>query len=40
MKDIGFHDIQQRKFKDGRDTFLPIEKEERKWDTLYMEGVK
>ena len=40
MKCVGFHDIQERKFKDGRDTFLLIEKEERKWDTLYMEGVK
>ena len=29
-----------RKFKEGMDTFLLIEKEERKWDTLYMEGVK
>ena len=40
MKDIGFRDIQERKFKEGKNTLLLIEKEERKWETLYMEGVK
>ncbi len=40
MNDIGFCDIQERKFKEGRNTFLLIEKEERKWETLYIEGVK
>ena len=40
MKDIGFRDIQERKFKEGKNTFLCIEKEERKWGTLYIEGVK
>jgi len=40
MKDIGFHDVLERKFKDGKNTFLLIDKEERKWGTLYMEGVK
>ena len=40
MKDIGFRDIQERKFKEGKNTFLLIEKEERKWEALYMEGVK
>ena len=40
MKDIGFCDIQERKFKEGKNTFLLIEKEERKWETLYIEGLK
>lgn len=40
MKDVGFRDVQERKFKEGKNTFLLIEKEERKWGTLYMEGVK
>ena len=40
MKCVGFHDVQERKFKDGENTYLLIEKEERKWGTLYMEGVK
>lgn len=36
MKDIGFHDVQERKFKEGKNTYLLIDKEERKWDTPYM----
>lgn len=40
MEDIGFHNIQQRKFKDGKNTFLLIDLEERKSGSLYLEGVK
>lgn len=40
MKDIGFRDIQERKFKEGKMPVLLIEKEERKLGTLYIEGVR
>ena len=40
MKNVGFHDVQERKFKDGKNTYLLIDKEERKSNSLYMEGVK
>lgn len=40
MKDIGFRAVQERTFKEGKNTFLLIEKKERKCGTLYLEGVK
>jgi len=40
MEGVGFHNVQQRKYKKGENTYLLIDKEERKADSLYIEGVK
>lgn len=40
LKDVGFHDVQERKFKDGKNTYLLLDQEDRKSGTTYIEGVK